>query len=122
MRPNFSKTWARALGGAGLDGIHFHDLRHTGNHLAALTGASTRELMGRMGHASMAAAIIYLHRTADRDRVIADALDVMLAAPGAAEPIAEGHAEGTWGRLRGPADEGPRSTDADDLGLREGSG
>ena len=43
-----------------------------------MTGASTRELMGRMGHASMDAALICQHGTADRDRVIADAIDVML--------------------------------------------
>ena len=28
-----------------MTGIHVHDLRHTGNHLAAISGASTRELM-----------------------------------------------------------------------------
>jgi hypothetical protein len=38
---------------------HFHDLRHTGNHFAAASGASTRELMGHMGHVSMRAALIY---------------------------------------------------------------
>jgi integrase len=32
--------------------IHFHDLRHTGNILTATAGASLRELMARMGHAS----------------------------------------------------------------------
>lgn len=78
LRPNFSSVWARALEGAGLAGIHIHDLRHAGNHFAAMTGASTRELMGRMGHASMDAALIYQHRTADRDRAIADGIDVML--------------------------------------------
>jgi len=78
LRPNFSSMWAGARDGAGLAGIHIHDLRHTGNHFAAMTGASTRELMGRMGHASMDAALIYQHRTADRDRVIADAIDLML--------------------------------------------
>jgi len=61
-------------------------LRQTGNHFTAMTGASTRELMGRMGHPSMDAALIHRHRTADRDRAIADAIDVMLtglvAAPG----------------------------------------
>jgi hypothetical protein len=36
--------------------------------------------MGRMGHASMRAALIYQHRTAERDRVIAEALDAMLRA------------------------------------------
>ncbi|GAA3767925.1 hypothetical protein GCM10022225_63030 [Plantactinospora mayteni] len=41
--------WSAALRTAGMpDGFHFHDLRHTGNNLAAATGASTRELMHRM--------------------------------------------------------------------------
>ena len=96
--------WARALDGAGLAGIHIHDLRHTGNHFAAMTGASTRELMGRMGHASMDAALIYQHRTADRDRAIADAIDLMLTrfdelpetpvAAGASESSSDGHGHG----------------------------
>jgi len=33
---------------AELSAIHFHDLRHTGNTLAANAGASLRELMDRM--------------------------------------------------------------------------
>ena len=38
--------WTEALVAAGLpEGFHFHDLRHTGNHLVAQSGASTRELM-----------------------------------------------------------------------------
>jgi hypothetical protein len=63
-RPNFSPIRTRALTKPGLTGIHVHDLRHTGNHLAAISGASTRELMARMGHA----ALVYQHRTAARDR------------------------------------------------------
>lgn len=39
-------------------GFHFHDLRHTGNQLAANSGATTRELMHRMGHGLMRAALI----------------------------------------------------------------
>jgi integrase len=50
----------------GLPELRFHDLRHTGNTLAAATGASTKELMARMGHASMRAALIYQHATTDR--------------------------------------------------------
>ena len=53
--------------------MRFHDLRPTGNTLAATTGASTRELRARMGHASPRAALIYQHASADRDRAIADA-------------------------------------------------
>ncbi len=64
--------WPEAVRKAGLPvGFHFHDLRHTGNHLAASSGASTRELMHRMGHASMRAALIYQHATSERDREIA---------------------------------------------------
>ncbi|MEU5867129.1 tyrosine-type recombinase/integrase [Nonomuraea sp. NPDC047529] len=73
-RSNFSKIWAKAIKQAGLPAIHIHDLRHTGNTLAAMTGASLKELMTRMGHSSTKAAVIYLHAAKDRDRVIADAL------------------------------------------------
>ena len=44
------RVWLPALTTAGLPAIHFHDLRHTGNTLAANAGASLRELMERMGH------------------------------------------------------------------------
>jgi integrase len=62
----------------GLEGFHFHDLRHTGNTLAAATGASTKELMARMGHASPRAALIYQHATKDRDAAIASALSKVI--------------------------------------------
>ena len=68
--------WTEALADAGMPaGFHFLDLRHTGNNIAAASGASTRELMHRMGHASMRAALIYQHATSDRDREIADSMD-----------------------------------------------
>jgi integrase len=51
-----------------------HDLRHTGATLAAATGASTKELMSRLGHASSDAALRYQHATKDRDAAIAAAL------------------------------------------------
>jgi hypothetical protein len=44
----------------------------TGNTLASEAGATLRELMDRMGHASTRAALIYQHRTAHRDKLIAD--------------------------------------------------
>lgn len=74
-RSNFTRrVWQPACQTVGIDGLRFHDLRHTGNTLAAATGASTRELMARMGHASPRAALIYQHATADRDAAIAKAL------------------------------------------------
>jgi integrase len=89
--------WSHAIKRAGLPaGFHFHDLRHTGNNLAASAGASTRELMHRMGHSSMRAALIYRHATSERDREIAAGIDARLArdAPMAREwpkPDAEIH-------------------------------
>ncbi len=79
-RSNFTRIWRRATESAGLTGFHFHDLRHTGNHIAAATGASLRELMGRMGHSTTRAAVIYQHRTAERDRFIAAAMSQIVTA------------------------------------------
>ena len=73
-RSNFSRAWNKATAAAGLSGFHFHDLRHTGNTLAGEEGATLRELMDPMGHASTRAALIYQHRTTHRDRMIADAI------------------------------------------------
>ncbi|MCU1493244.1 MAG: site-specific integrase [Acidimicrobiaceae bacterium] len=73
-RATFNTAWDQARTAVGLPHLHFHDLRHTGNTLAAATGASTKELMSRMGHASPRAALIYQHATAERDIAIAKAL------------------------------------------------
>lgn len=72
-RGNFRRRiWVPALAAVGLSGTHFHDLRHTGNVITAAAGASLRELMDRMGHSSARAALIYLHGSDARQRVIAD--------------------------------------------------
>ncbi len=73
-----------------------HDLRHTGNQFAADNGASLRELMERMGHASPRAAMIYLHVSKGRSRHIADRLSARLReARPKSEDEALGYAEGT---------------------------
>jgi integrase len=79
-RSNFQKYWRQGLATAGITNIHFHDLRHTGNTLAAQAGATMSDLMARMGHASTRAAQIYLHTSSQRDRVVADALNSLLTA------------------------------------------
>lgn len=66
------------------EGFRFHDLRHTANTLTAATGASTAELMRRLGHASPTAALRYQHATEDRDRAIADLLGEHIEAAGRA--------------------------------------
>jgi len=47
--------------------------------LAAGTGAGTKELMYRLGHASQQAALRYQHATRERDQAIAEALDRLLS-------------------------------------------
>jgi integrase len=70
---NFRRRyWLAALKAVGLADLHFHDLRHTGNTLAATAGATLRELMDRMGHDSERAALIYLHGSDARQQAIAD--------------------------------------------------
>jgi integrase len=73
-RKNFRLIWHKARASVGLPDLHFHDLRHTGGTLSAATGASLKELMARLGHSSVRAAMMYQHATRDRDRVIAQAL------------------------------------------------
>ncbi|GAA4821386.1 tyrosine-type recombinase/integrase [Streptomyces ziwulingensis] len=89
-RSNFRDDWVKARKAAGVSAeLHFHDLRHTGNTLASTAGASTRELMTRMGHSSARAALIYQHMTSDRDRAIADWLGAMIR-EGGGDPPASG--------------------------------
>ena len=76
---SFARSWNAARDASDLPpGFRFHDLRHTANTLTAAAGASTRELMARLGHASSRAAIRYQHATGDRDRVIAGLLDTLV--------------------------------------------
>jgi integrase len=82
-RSNFRyRIWQPATKSVGLDGLRLHDLRHTAGTLAARTGATTKELMARLGHASPQASMIYQHAADDRDRLIAQRLDEMAAEAG----------------------------------------
>ncbi|WP_255183270.1 MULTISPECIES: site-specific integrase [unclassified Rhodococcus (in: high G+C Gram-positive bacteria)] len=64
---------------AGRDDLRFHDLRHSGAVLAAATGASLAELMGRLGHSTPAAALRYQHVAGGRDKAIAAALSALVS-------------------------------------------
>jgi integrase len=87
-RSNFRRrVWLPATARAGLAGLRFHDLRHAAGTLAAQTGATTKELMARLGHASARAAMIYQHATEERDRLIADRLGQMAAEAGVAPVV-----------------------------------
>lgn len=76
-RGNFNKlsAWPHAVASIGMPGLHFHDLRHTGNHFAAESKAGLKDLMARMGHDSERAAMIYQHKARGADQAITSAID-----------------------------------------------
>ncbi|SFP00566.1 Integrase [Actinomadura madurae] len=81
-RSGFNKLtrWSHVVSSLGVPNLHFHDLRHTGNTLAADMGVSLRNLMARMGHDNERAALRYQHRSAKADRAIADGFDALVQA------------------------------------------
>jgi integrase len=79
-RSGFNKLtrWVDVVRTMGVPGLHFHDLRHTGNTLAADMGVSLRNLMARMGHDNERAALIYQHASNRADRKIAEGLNALV--------------------------------------------
>lgn len=74
------KVFYRARAQAGRPDLRWHDLRHTGAVLAAQTGATLAELMGRLGHSTPQAALRYQHVAGGRDAEIAAALSRIASA------------------------------------------
>ncbi|GAA4596134.1 hypothetical protein GCM10023194_67490 [Planotetraspora phitsanulokensis] len=72
---NTRTRWVDVVKDMGLPGLHFHDLRHTGNMLAAESGSALKDLMTRMGHDNVRAAMIYQHAVRGADKSITDAID-----------------------------------------------
>ncbi|WP_280442668.1 tyrosine-type recombinase/integrase [Nocardia brasiliensis] len=63
---------------AGRPDLHFHDLRVTGATMAAVAGATLKELQARLGHSTVAAAMRYQRVAHDRDADLAEKLSVMV--------------------------------------------
>jgi integrase len=78
----FHQVWHKARIAAGRPDLRFHDLRHTGAVLAAQSGATLAELMGRLGHSTATMAIRYQHIAQDRDAEIARRLSAMATRDG----------------------------------------
>jgi integrase len=72
-----TEAFTRARLAAGLDvpGLTWHSLRHFHATQYARTGATTKDLQARLGHATVVAAMVYQHTDADRDRSLTDFLD-----------------------------------------------
>ncbi|WP_245831494.1 tyrosine-type recombinase/integrase [Mycobacterium terramassiliense] len=67
----FTKSVKAGFAAVGKPDMRIHDLRHVGATLAAQAGATTKELMARIGHATPAMAMRYQIAAADRDAAVA---------------------------------------------------
>ena len=74
----WTPAWAAARRDSGLD-VRLHDLRHLAGTLTAQAGATLRETMDRLGHASPQAALRYQHVAQSRPGVVATAIDELIA-------------------------------------------
>ena len=68
------RAWGKARASAGVD-CTFHDLRHVAGTLNAAAGATIKEAMARLDHASPEAARLYQHAAKSRDGEVASAVD-----------------------------------------------
>lgn len=91
--------WVETVKKLGVPGLHFHDLRHTGNLFAARTGATTKDLMARMGHDDMRAALIYQRATSEADQLIADRMSALVDGRKVDEEDPDGDEDGPAGAL-----------------------
>lgn len=80
---SLAKVYYPARSAAGRPDLRFHDLRHTGAVYAAIAGATTAELMARLGHSTPAAAMRYQHVAEGRQQVLAKRLSEMAEQHGA---------------------------------------
>ncbi|PPG83023.1 hypothetical protein C5C29_12510 [Rathayibacter sp. AY1H2] len=71
--------WRRARAAVGLKQFHLHDLRHASLTLASETGATLREVQARGGHKTPRAALIYMHASEERNKLVAEAASVAFA-------------------------------------------
>lgn len=73
----FYKAFRHARAEAGREDLRLHDMRHTGAVMAAQAGATTRELMDRLGHTTSEMAMRYQHVAEGRQAEIARRLSAM---------------------------------------------
>ncbi len=81
LRPHsLQQAWGKARNSVGRPDLHFHDLRHSGATWLAISGATTKELMARVGQSSPQAALRYQHAVQERDVALATALSKLAIA------------------------------------------
>ena len=79
---NYRTHWEKARAAIGKPHLRVHDLRHVGAVLAAQSGATTAELMHRLGHTTPQMALRYQHVAEGRDAEIAQRLSKLAIGEG----------------------------------------
>ncbi len=78
-RSNFGTMWLQATKSVGLDGLHFHDLRHYYASLLIRHGESVKTVQARLGHANAVETLdTYSHLWPDSDDRTREAVDLVL--------------------------------------------
>lgn len=75
-------AWDQARSNAGMHDLRLHDLRHLAGTLTAQAGATLKETMVWLGHASVTAALRYQHVAANRNAQIAARMDDLIRPAG----------------------------------------
>lgn len=75
----FTKSVKKGFAAVGKPDMRVHDLRHVGATLAAQAGATTKELMSRLGHTTPGMATRYQIAAQERDVKIAEAMSKLAA-------------------------------------------
>jgi integrase len=79
---NYRTDWEKARKAIGKPTLRVHDLRHVGAVLAAQSGATTAELMHRLGHTTPQMALRYQHVAEGRDAELAERLSTLVTGEG----------------------------------------
>jgi len=75
----FRSAWETAVGAAGLEGIRFHDLRHTFASWLVQRGRTLKEVQEALGHQTIAMTMRYSHLAPDHLRAAVAVLDGVLS-------------------------------------------
>lgn len=78
----YRRPWRKARAAIGKPNLRVHDLRHVGAVLAAQSGATTAELMHRLGHTTAVMALRYQHVAEGRDAQLAERMSKLVTGVG----------------------------------------
>ncbi|MBU2760585.1 tyrosine-type recombinase/integrase [Acidithiobacillus sulfurivorans] len=78
------QPWEKALQAAGIEGFHWHDMRHDFASMAAMNGASLPELAALLGHKTLAMVQRYAHLSPAHTATLAEKVAARMVGGGAA--------------------------------------